>query len=159
MAKALVAYFSASGVTKKAAEKLAAAADADLYEITPAVPYTKADLDWTNPGSRSSVEMKNPASRPEIRGKVEQMESYDTIFLGFPIWWYVAPSIIHTFLETYDLAGKTIILFATSGGSGFGKTLQDLKSSVPGTAVLREGRMMNGTVSEAALKDWIAQLG
>lgn len=159
MAKALVVYFSASGVTKRAAEKLAAAADADLYEITPAVPYTKADLDWTNPRSRSSVEMKNPASRPQIQGKVEQMESYDTIFLGFPIWWYVAPSIIHTFLETYDLSGKTIILFATSGGSGFGKTLQDLKSSVPKTAVLREGRMMNGTVSEAALKDWIAQLG
>lgn len=159
MAKTLVAFFSASGVTKKAAEKLAAAAGADLYEITPAVPYTKADLDWTDPRSRSSLEMKDPASRPEIAGSVEHMEAYDRIYLGFPIWWYIAPSIIHTFLESYDFSGKTILLFATSGGSGFGKTVQDLQSSVPDTVVIREGRMMNGRISGEELQRWIAQLG
>lgn len=158
MAKTLVAYFSASGVTANAAQKLAEAAGADLYEIRPAVPYTKADLDWTDSGSRSSVEMKDSASRPEIAGKVENMEEYEVIYLGFPIWWYTAPSIIHTFLESYDMGGKEIILFATSGGSGFGKTAQDLKSSVPETTVIREGRLLNGRIDPEALKGWLAQM-
>lgn len=157
MAKALVAYFSASGVTANVAEKLAAAAGADLYEIRPAVPYTKADLDWTDSRSRSSVEMKDPSSRPETEGKVENMEEYEVIFLGFPIWWYTAPSIIRTFLESYDMGGKEIVLFATSGGSGFGRTAQDLKSSVPETTVIREGRMLNGRVTEENLRDWIKE--
>lgn len=158
MAKSLVAYFSASGVTANAAQKLAEAAGADLYEIRPAVPYTKADLNWTDSKSRSSVEMKDPASRPEIAGKVENMEEYEVIYLGFPIWWYTAPSIIHTFLESYDMGGKGIILFATSGGSGFGKTAQDLKASVPETTVIREGRMMNGRIDPETVNSWLVQM-
>ncbi len=121
MGKKLVAYFSASGVTKRYAETLAKAADADLFEIKPSVPYTNDDLDWKNSKSRSSVEMKNPDSRPEIAEKLSNMDEYDTVFVGFPIWWYVAPTIINTFLESYDFSGKTIIPFATSGGSGLGK--------------------------------------
>ena len=158
MAKSLVAYFSASGVTANAAQKLAEAAGADLYEIRPAVPYTKADLNWTDSKSRSSVEMKDPASRPEIAGKVENMAEYKVIYLGFPIWWYTAPSIIHTFLESYDMGGKEIILFATSGGSGFGKTAQDLKASVPETTVIREGRMMNGRIDPETVNSWLVQM-
>lgn len=158
MAKSLVAYFSASGVTANAAQKLAEAAGADLYEIRPAVPYTKADLNWTDSKSRSSVEMKDPASRPEIAGKVENMEEYEVIYLGFPIRWYTVPSIIHTFLESYDMGGKEIILFATSGGSGFGKTAQDLKASVPETTVIREGRMMNGRIDPETVNSWLVQM-
>lgn len=119
--KMLVAYFSASGVTAKAAKKLAEVAGADLFEIRPAVPYTSADLNWMDKKSRSSVEMNDPAFRPAIAGKMEGMEQYDVVFVGFPIWWYVAPTIINTFLESYDFSGKTIVPFATSGGSGMGK--------------------------------------
>lgn len=158
MAKSLVAYFSASGVTKKAAEVLAKAAGADLHEIKPAVPYTDADLNWMNKKSRSSVEMADPSSRPEIANKVENMAQYDTVFVGFPIWWYVAPTIINTFLEQYDFSGKKIILFATSGGSGFGKTVAALKGSVSALAEIKEGRLLNGRVSEAELKDWVKSL-
>lgn len=154
MSKILVAYFSASGVTAKTAERLAAAAGADLYEIKPTIPYTQADLDWTNKKSRSSVEMSDPKSRPAIAGKVSGMESYNTIFVGFPIWWYVAPTIINTFLESYDLTGKTIIPFATSGGSGMGKTNEKLLPSCPGAALL-QGKMLNGRVSENELKKWL----
>lgn len=154
MSKILVAYFSASGVTAKTAERLAKAAGADLYEIKPEIPYTQADLDWTNKKSRSSVEMSDPKSRPAIAGKVSGMESYDTIFVGFPIWWYVAPTIINTFLESYDLTGKTIIPFATSGGSGMGKTNEKLLPSCQGAALL-QGKMLNGRVSENELKKWI----
>ena len=121
--KKLVAYFSASGVTKNAAKGLAKASDADLFEIKPAVPYTPADLDWTNKKSRSSLEMGNPDSRPEIAEHLPNIKDYDTIFIGFPIWWYVAPAIINTFMESYDFSSKTIIPFATSGGSGMGKTV------------------------------------
>ena len=121
MSRKLVAYFSASGVTAKVAETLAEAIGADIYEIEPAVPYSKADLDWTNQKSRSSVEMSDPTSRPAIAGKRDNLDDYDTVFVGFPIWWYVAPTIINTFLESYDLTGKTIIPFATSGGSGMGE--------------------------------------
>lgn len=121
MKKALVAYFSASGVTEQVAEKLASAAHADCFRIQPKIAYTKADLDWTNKSSRSSVEMSDPASRPEIVNENLDVSSYDAIFIGFPIWWYVAPTIINTFLESFDLSGKTIVPFATSGGSGMGK--------------------------------------
>ena len=133
MAKTLVAYFSASGVTKKAAEKLASAAKTDIYEIKPAVPYTKADLNWMDKKSRSSVEMGNKSFRPEIVKDDLDLSQYDTILVGFPIWWYVAPTIINTFLESYDFAGKKIVLFATSGGSGFGNTVKELKPSAPGS--------------------------
>ena len=122
MSKTLVAYFSASGVTEKAAQNLAKAAGADLYQIRPAVPYTGADLNWMDKKSRSSVEMNDKSSRPAIADKDAHIEQYDTIFLGFPIWWYVAPTIINTFLESYDWTGKKIVLFATSGGSGLGKS-------------------------------------
>ena len=122
MSNKLVAYFSASGVTAKVAETLAEAIGADIFEIEPKVPYTEADLNWMNKNARSTIEMNDPASRPEIAAKRDNMADYDTIFVGFPIWWYVAPTIINTFLESYDLTGKTIIPFATSGGSGIGKT-------------------------------------
>lgn len=157
--KALVAYFSCSGVTKGVAETLADVAGADLYEIKPEVPYTTADLNWMDKKSRSSVEMKDPSSRPAIAGKVSDMSEYDIVFVGFPIWWYVAPTIINTFLESYDFSGKTIILFATSGGSGFGKTVEKLKGSVSATAEIKEGRILNGSPSKAELAAWINTLG
>lgn len=153
MSKTLVAYFSASGTTQRAADKLAKAAGADLYEIRPAVPYTRADLDWMDKKSRSTLEMKDPSFRPELADKDADIASYDRIFLGFPIWWYVAPTLINTFLESYDFTGKEIVLFATSGGSGFGKTVQALEPSCPG-AVIKEGRLLNGGMSETQLKTW-----
>ena len=155
--KMLVAYFSASGVTAKAAWKLSEAAGVDLYEIKPEVPYSRADLDWTNKKSRSSVEMNDPASRPAIEGKMEGMEQYDVIFVGFPIWWYVAPTIINTFLESYDFSGKTIVPFATSGGSGLGKTNERLAPSCPGATLLK-GKMLNGSLSQEELKAWAQSL-
>lgn len=154
--KKLVAYFSASGVTKAAAEHLAKAAGADLFEIKPAVPYTRADLDWTNKKSRSSVEMSNPDSRPEIAEQLSNIEDYDTVFIGFPIWWYVAPTIINTFVESYDFSGKTIVPFATSGGSSMGKTVEVLKPLCPG-ANWEKGKMLN-RVSDRELEDWVKGL-
>ena len=142
MAKTLVAYFSASGVTKKTAEKLAAAAKADIYEIKPAVPYTKADLNWMDKKSRSSVEMGDKSFRPEIVKDDLVLTQYDTVLIGFPIWWYVAPTIINTFLESYDFSDKKIVLFATSGGSGFGNTVAELKTSAPGAEIV-EGKLLN----------------
>ena len=130
MSKPLVTYFSATGTTEKTAKKLAAAIGADLYEIRPAAPYTSADLDWQNARSRSSVEMKDPASRPALADKDAPVAEHDTIFVGFPIWWYVAPTVINSFLESYDFSGKTVVLFATSGGSGLGKTAAALRGSV-----------------------------
>lgn len=153
MSKKLVVFFSASGITKKVAQKLAKAIDADLFEIQPNPPYTKADLDWTDPNSRSSIEMKNKASRPAIAGKLPDITAYDTVFIGFPIWWYVAPTIINTFLESYTWTGKTIVPFATSGSSGMGKTNQYLAPSCPG-AVLKEGKRFATNVSEEELKMW-----
>ena len=157
MKKTLVAYFSASGVTARAAKVLAEAAEADLYEIKPEVPYTAKDLDWMDKKSRSSVEMNDMTSSPEIAGKVANMDEYDTIFVGFPIWWYVAPTIINTFLESYDLSGKTVIPFATSGGSTMGKTNDKLLPSCLG-AVLRKGKVLNGMLSENNLKSWLQEL-
>lgn len=158
MSKTLVAYFSASGVTARLAETIAKAADADLYEIAPAVPYTSADLNWNNSNSRSSIEMNDKASRPEITGSVEDMGQYDTVFVGFPIWWYEAPRIIHTFLESYDFSGKTIIPFATSGGSGMGRTSDILQKTCPAAKVL-PGKRMSVTASEAQIKSWMKELG
>ena len=158
MKKALVSYFSASGVTAKAAKALAQAAGADLYEIKPAIPYTKADLNWTDKTSRSSVEMQDPSSRPALADQTAQIANYDVVFLGFPIWWYVAPTIINSFLESYDFAGKTIVLFATSGGSGFGKTVAGLQGSVSPETKILEGRLLNGKLSDGELKAWVDSL-
>ena len=154
---ALVAYFSASGTTAKAAKALANAVGGELYEIKPAVPYTNADLNWMDKNSRSSVEMNDPIFRPEIAGKLEGMDQYDLVFVGFPIWWYVAPTIINTFLESYDFSGKTIVPFATSGGSGMGNTNEKLAPSCPG-AILMKGKMLNGLLSQEELKAWVKSL-
>lgn len=156
--KTLVAYFSASGVTERVAKDLAVVTGADLYEIAPVVRYTKADLNWMNPKSRSSVEMKNKASRPEIADTNANIQDYDVIFVGFPIWWYISPTIINTFLEAYDFAGKTIVLFATSGGSGFGKTVQYLKDSVDPSTKIIEGAILNKRSSQEKIKEWVDTL-
>lgn len=158
MSKSLVAYFSATGTTAKLADTLAAAAGADLYEIKPEVPYTAADLNWMDKKSRSSIEMNDKAFRPAVSGTVNNMEQYDVIYVGFPIWWYVAPTIINTFLESYDLTGKTIVPFATSGGSGMGKTNEELKSSCK-DARLKEGRKFSAHAAEDELKAWVEGLG
>lgn len=156
MSKKLVAYFSASGITAKVAERLSESIGADLHEITPKVRYTEADLDWRDKNSRSSVEMSNPASRPEIERIRENMADYETIYVGFPIWWYIAPTIINTFLESYDLTGKTIVPFATSGGSGMGKTIEMLQPSCSG-AKLVEGKLFKADVSKQELVAWAEQ--
>ena len=156
MSKKLVAFFSASGTTKKVAEMIAEEVKADLFEIEPKIPYTKADLDWMNKKSRSSVEMSDKKYRPEIMKKEMDMSSYDEILLGFPIWWYVAPTIVNTFLEAYDFSGKKIVLFATSGGSGFGNTVKELQASAP-YAVITEGSLLNrGTKQEISV--WVNSL-
>jgi len=158
MSKKLVAYFSASGVTAAVAKTLAEAAGADHYEIKPEIPYTKADLNWNNKQSRSSVEMNDPSFRPAIADQDANIAVYDVVFVGFPIWWYVAPTIINTFLESNDFSGKTIVPFATSGGSGFGKTLEKLRPSVPGTAIWKEAKLLNGRPSKDALAAWVESL-
>ena len=152
MSKKLVAYFSATGTTKEAAERLAKATGADLFEIRPTIPYTSADLNWMDKKSRSSVEMSDPSSRPEIAEKIPNPADYDTVFLGFPIWWYVAPRIINTFVESYDFTGKTLVPFATSGGSGMGRTVDELQKLCP-NANWKAGKMVNG-ISDKALADW-----
>lgn len=151
--KKLVAYFSATGATKNLAKNLAKAIKADLFEIEPAKPYTKSDLDWTNKQSRSSLEMKDLSSRPQIENRIDNIYEYDVIFIGFPIWWYVAPTIINTFLESYDLTGKTIVPFATSGGSGMGNTNKNLIASCKG-ATLKEGKRFSMNVGQEELKNW-----
>ena len=158
MSKTLVAYFSASGATAKLAKTVAAAVGGDLHEIKPREPYTPADLDWTNKKSRSSVEMNEKSFRPPIANQVETMNEYDVIYIGFPIWWYVAPTIINTFLEQYDLRGKTILPFATSGGSGMGNTNGELRNSCQG-AVLKNGKRFRAEASEAEIKAWTDSLG
>lgn len=157
MSKRLVAYFSASGVTAKTAKALAEAAEADLYEIQPQIPYTQADLNWMDKKSRSTVEMNDPDSRPAISGSVPGMDQYDVIFLGFPIWWYTAPTIIKTFLESYDMAGKKIVLFATSGGSGLGDTARTLQKVCP-KAEFKGGKLLNGRQSRESLTSWSESL-
>ena len=149
MAKALIAYFSASGVTARAAKEMAAATGADLYEIQPTEPYTDADLNWMDKKSRSTIEMNDPACRPAIAGGVQDMAQYDTVLIGFPIWWYVEPRIVDTFLESYDFSGKTLIPFATSGGSGIGKAEKSLQAHCP-AASWAKGQLLNG----AGAADW-----
>lgn len=156
MGKKLVAYFSASGTTRKVAEMIATAAEADLYEIVPKQPYSKADLNWMDKKSRSSVEMSDKKFRPELTDTDAQIDKYDEIILGFPIWWYVAPTIINTFLEGYDFTGKKIVLFATSGGSGFGNTVSELKPSAL-NAVIVEGKVFNKTTKEE-IAEWVKRI-
>ena len=159
MSKKLVAYFSASGVTAKVADMLADAVGADIHEIRPKVLYTKADLNWMNKKSRSSIEMVDKTIRPEIAESNVKIENYDVIFLGFPIWWYVAPTIINTFLESADFSGKKVVLFATSGGSKFGKTVEELKISVPDSCEIIEGKLLNGRQTIASVKEWADTMG
>lgn len=154
--KTLVAYFSATGVTKGAAEKLAEVTGGDLYEIQPEVPYTDADLDWQDKQSRSSVEMADLSSRPAIKGKVENLNDYDTVFIGFPVWWYTAPTIINTFIEANDLKGKTVIPFCTSGGSSIKKSAEDLKKAYPDLN-WKEGKLLN-RISKEELETWVKGL-
>ena len=154
MGKTLVAYFSAGGTTARAARALAQAAGADLFEIRPAQPYTAADLDWMDKQSRSSVEMNDSNARPAVADRVENMAEYDTVFVGYPIWWYTAPRIVNTFLESYDFSGKTVIPFATSGGSGVEKSAEDLKKRYPGLT-WKKGKLLGGRVTADALRAWI----
>jgi flavodoxin len=158
MSKRLVAYFSASGVTRNVAKILAKAANADLYEIKPEIPYTQADLNWQDKKSRSTIEMEDKIFRPAIADRNANIEAYDVVFIGFPIWWYVAPTIINTFLESYNFSGKSVILFATSGSSGFGKTVENLKGSISDTAIVKEGKILNGNQTEAGLTAWVDSL-
>ncbi len=156
MSKRLVAYFSASGTTRKIAEMIAQAAEADLYEIMPKQPYTKDDLNWMDKKSRSSVEMGDKKFRPEISDTDVKTDKYDEIILGFPIWWYVAPTIMNTFLESYDFTGKKIVLFATSGGSGFGNTVSELKPSAPDAEIV-EGKVLNKATKQEIAK-WVKSI-
>ena len=153
MSKKIVAYFSAGGVTANVAKELAEACGADLYEIRPLIPYTAADLDWMNKRSRSSLEMSDPLSRPALADHLADIAGHDIIFVGFPVWWYTAPAIIRTFLEAYDFSGKIIVPFATSGGSGLGKTAKALQEIVP-SAVVMEGKLLNGKQNAEKLKKW-----
>jgi len=153
MKKVLVAYFSASGVTKGEAQQLAEVTGGTLHEIKPAQPYTDADLDWHNKQSRSSVEMQDKSSRPAITDKFANMDEYDVIYIGFPIWWYTCPTIINTFMEAYDFKGKTVIPFATSGGSSIKKACEDLKAAYPDVN-WKEGKLLN-RASKKDLEDWV----
>ncbi len=154
--KTLVAYFSASGTTAGIAQQLAQVAGADLHEIKPEKPYTDADLDWRNKQSRSSVEMDDKSSRPAITDKLQNMQDYDVVYVGFPIWWYTCPTIINTFMEAYDFNGKTVIPFATSGGSSIKKACDELKAAYPGVN-WKEGRLLN-RASDADLKKWVESM-
>ena len=156
MTGTLVACFSATGTTLNIAQIIAKAADADLYQIIPEQPYTKADLDWMDRNSRSSLEMKDSKFRPQIKDQNLSLENYDVIYLGFPIWWYVAPTIINTFLESYDFTGKKIVLFATSGGSGFGNTVSELKISAP-DAVIVEGKVFHKAAKQE-IAEWVERI-
>lgn len=150
----LIAYFSCTGTTQRAANELAAATGADLYEIKPAMPYSAADLNWNDRSSRSSVEMRDPASRPEILKDALDMGKYDVVFIGFPVWWYIAPTIINTFIERYDFSGKTLIPFATSGGSGIGNCEQNLRKAYP-QLDWQAGKLLNGRIPENLVKEWV----
>ncbi|AGF55568.1 flavodoxin [Clostridium saccharoperbutylacetonicum] len=159
MSKTLVTYFSVSGVTKKVAEKISIAAGADLYEIKPEAPYTREDLNWNNKNSRSSIEMNDPNSRPSIAYKVDNFDEYDVVFVGFPIWWYIAPTIINTFIESYDFSGKTVVTFFTSGGSGLGNSDKILKEGCNPSANWISGKRFSAGVTIENIKEWMTDLG
>lgn len=152
--KTLITYFSATGTTRSVAEFIADTLNADIFEIEPKIPYTDADLDWRNNNSRSSLEMHDLSYRPEIAKKCQNIDDYDTVFVGFPIWWYIAPTIINTFLESYDITGKTVVPFATSGGSSFGKTVENLKNSCK-SAKITEGKLLNGKLNKEDILSWV----
>ena len=156
--KILVAYFSASGTTKKVANNLANAIGANLFEIEPVQKYTSADLNWMDKNSRSTLEMNDPASRPEIKEKVQNFADFDVIFVGFPIWWYKAPTIINTFFESYDFSNKKVVLFATSGGSGLGSTESILKPLCSKTTIWAGGKLVSRNSSMEELKSWVEGL-
>lgn len=158
MSKTLVAYFSASGSTANLAKTVADAVGGELFEIKPEKPYAPADLNWNDSKSRSSIEMNDVKSRPAIAGRVENMGEYDTVFVGFPIWWYQAPRIIETFLESYDFSGKTVIPFATSGGSALGKTESLLKPLCPADTRWLPGKRMSARESAASVQKWVESL-
>jgi len=158
MSKKLVAYFSASGETAGLAKTLAEQAGADLYEIKPEVPYTDADLNWNDTKARSTIEMNDSSFRPAIADKDAKVAEYDVVFIGFPIWWYIAPTIINTFLESYDFSGKTIVPFATSGGSKMGKTVEKLRPSISAKATLKDGKLLDAKASKAELAKWLEGL-
>lgn len=157
MKKTLVAFFSPTGTTKATAERIARIAQADIFEIEPETPYTSADLNWNNSQSRSSIEMNDPVYRPSVASRVSNFEQYENVFVGFPIWWYTAPTIIHTFLEQYDWTGRKIVLFATSGGSGMGDTQRILESSAPGAEFVGE-RCFGYGGRDKEIAAWIDQL-
>lgn len=157
MGKKLIAYFSAGGNTRTIAERLANVTGADLFEIEPEVLYTTADLDWRDANSRSSLEMKDPSSRPAMKQKTVDPSPYDLIFIGYPVWWYTAPHIIHSFLEAHDFSGKKIVLFATSGGSGFGNVVSDLQTSVSDNTEIVEGALLNGEPDDETLRQFAAR--
>ena len=152
--KTLITYFSATGTTRSVAEFIADTLNADIFEIEPKITYTDADLDWRNNNSRSSLEMHDLSYRPEIAKNCQNIDDYDTVFVGFPIWWYIAPTIINTFLESCDLTGKTVVPFATSGGSSFGKTVENLKNSCKG-AKITEGKLLNGKLNKEDILSWV----
>ena len=158
MGKTLVAYFSATGTTKRVAQTLASAIGADTFEIVPQQPYSSAELDWMDKKSRSSIEMNDESCRPAIAGTVEDMGAYDAVFVGFPVWWYVEPRIIDTFLEAYDFSGKTIVPFATSGGSGLGQAPQRMQKLAPDATVL-DGAILKSRASADSLAAWVDGLG
>ncbi len=155
MGKKLVAFFSVTGCTRKVAESIAEIVNASIVEIRPARPYTEEDIDWRNPNSRSSVEMNDPSSRPAIDFALDSLSEYDMVFLGFPIWWYTAPKIVLTFLENYDFSGKRIVVFATSGSSGFGKTIEDLMPSVSGNTIIEMAEVYHRMPSNGELESWL----
>ncbi len=157
MGKTLVAYFSASGVTEKKAQILAQVTGGDLFEIEPVVPYTSADLNWMDKKSRSTLEMNDPSSRPEIAKRVADMDAYDTVYVGFPVWWYVEPSIINTFLESYDFSGKTVVPFCTSGGSGTGKMDAVMHGVCKGNVNWKPAKLVNG-FDAGKMKAWVESL-
>lgn len=156
--KVLVAYFSATNTTEGVAEQIANGLNADLYEIVPAEPYTDADLDYNDNNSRSTLEMNNPDARPAISGSVENMEQYDIVFIGYPIWWSEAPRIVSTFVESYDFSGKTIVPFCTSGGSGIGSSASNLEQLTSGATWL-DGQRLNGSDSQDTIMEWVSSLG
>jgi len=157
MSKKLVAYFSASGTTAAVAKTLAEAAGADLYEIKPQTPYTRADLNWQDKKSRSSVEMNDKSFRPPLADQDAHIEDYDTIFLGYPIWWGQAPKIMYTFAEAYDLSGKTIVPFCTSGSSGIGSSATNLAAVTDGATWL-SGNRFSGNASQSTVENWVDSL-
>ena len=154
MSKILISYFSASGVTKSVAERISSIVNGDLFEIEPVNKYTNADLDWTNKQSRSSIEMNDKSSRPEVKNKVDNVDDYDTVLIGFPVWWYTAPTIINTFIEENNLENKKVYVFVTSGGSGVDESLNDLKSTYPNINFV-SGKRLSSNVSETDITSWI----